>query len=304
MQTAMEDRIKQLISEEDSGTDTFADRADAYYRRRPRLMALLHDLYNDYVTLADRYARALTKLAHANNSPIATTVTSFSVNDEGCVSDAESTLTSSSLSIPYKQPNSKRSFTLSAADGGGGGGGGWGCDVVAELVVKSVEYDFLEQEMEMAGRESCRKIELQKSLLEVLESERMVLLGENSRLGYRAEMLAEEKKAAEAENAFLRNRSNQLARCVMSYQEDRRAAVLSRQIEDLQRQIYALERKNKDNVLLFTPPQVTVAEHSLREGGGGEGRKRKSSWWSRLKKSIGAANPSGSCSGPVHVIQL
>ncbi|KAK7252746.1 hypothetical protein RIF29_36922 [Crotalaria pallida] len=55
--------------------------------------------------------------------------------------------------------------------------------IAAELVIKNMEYDELMQEVDVMERkywESSRKSELQKSLLEVLESKRLALLNENA----------------------------------------------------------------------------------------------------------------------------
>lgn len=81
--------------------------------------------------------------------------------------------------------------------------------------------------------ESKKKIELQKSLLEVLESERVVLTNENSRLA--------------SESLFMKRKAGELARCVLLERtEDHRVFVLSRKIDDLQGQIYELEKRNKE----------------------------------------------------------
>ena len=44
--------------------DSFAERAESYYLKRPQLLGLLDDLYNGYVSLADRYCQALAKHYH------------------------------------------------------------------------------------------------------------------------------------------------------------------------------------------------------------------------------------------------
>ncbi|KAL0335842.1 UNVERIFIED_CONTAM: hypothetical protein Sradi_4796100 [Sesamum radiatum] len=67
----MDERMKMLtrkIPKEHSG-DSFAARANSYYHERPQLLGLLHDLYNGYLSLADRYCQALAKNnQHQNRS--------------------------------------------------------------------------------------------------------------------------------------------------------------------------------------------------------------------------------------------
>ncbi|KAK1320878.1 hypothetical protein QJS10_CPA03g02560 [Acorus calamus] len=120
-------------------------------------------------------------------------------------------------------------------------------DVVAEFVSKTVENELLRHELGIVGKqssESNRKIELQKSLLEVMESERIVLLNENARLGFRATAMAEESERLAAEVSFMRRKAGELARCVLKMRDDHRVCILSRRIEGLQGQIYALEKRN------------------------------------------------------------
>lgn len=115
--------------------------------------------------------------------------------------------------------------------------------------MKTVDYEIIVDELSTEERrwgESSRKIELQKSLLEVLESERLILLNENARLAYTAAELAEENKGLAAESVFMKMKAGELARCVLKMREDHRMGMLSRKIEDLQGQIYGLEKRNKE----------------------------------------------------------
>ena len=122
-------------------------------------------------------------------------------------------------------------------------------ELLAELVVRTVENEILQHEISSVDKyhcESLRKIELQSSLLEVLESERMVLLTENSRLGNRATSAEEENEGLSAEVAYLRRTAEELSRCVVKLREDHRVCMLGRKIQDLQSQIYALEKRNRE----------------------------------------------------------
>lgn len=113
----------------------------------------------------------------------------------------------------------------------------------------NVERDILAAEageVEKKRQESARKIELQGSLLEVLESERMVLLGENARLGFRAAAAGEEAAAMAAELGYMRHKAAELARLVVKLREEHRVCMLGRKIEGLQLQIYSLEKRNRE----------------------------------------------------------
>ncbi|KAL0421690.1 UNVERIFIED_CONTAM: hypothetical protein Slati_3191900 [Sesamum latifolium] len=121
--------------------------------------------------------------------------------------------------------------------------------VIAELVMKTVEYDIVLNELTVVEKrwgESSRKMELQKNLLDVLESERLILLNDNATLGYRVTALAEENKGLASESLFLKRKAAELARCVLKTREDHRVCMLSRKIQDLQGQIYSLEKRNKE----------------------------------------------------------
>ncbi|KAJ8559743.1 hypothetical protein K7X08_003801 [Anisodus acutangulus] len=121
--------------------------------------------------------------------------------------------------------------------------------IVADLVIRSVDCEFVLHEItqvEKHANESSRKIELQEGLLELLESERLILLNENARLGYKVASLMEENKGLSLESLFMKRKVAELARCILNRREDHRVCVLSRKVEDLQGQIYGLERRNKE----------------------------------------------------------
>ncbi|KAJ4974962.1 hypothetical protein NE237_008136 [Protea cynaroides] len=230
----LEEKMKALTSNlhEEDESHMFAERAENYYQKRPQLLALLQDLYNGYLSLADRYCQTVTKTnRQQRNQSQFSAVHSDTEEDSSIVdSDAES-------SLSYQTPPPS---TAAASDHNA---------LVAELVAKTVDYDILVQELsvlERSNTESSRKIELQKSLLEVLESERLILLNENARLGYRVNTLTEENKGLASEATFMKRKASELARCILKLREDHRVCLLSRKIEDLQSQIYGLEKRNKE----------------------------------------------------------
>ncbi|KAL2555321.1 kinase-interacting family protein-like [Forsythia ovata] len=234
----LDERMKVLmwkIPKEDNA-DSFAERANAYYHKRPQLLALLQDLYNDYLSLADRYCQSLSKnnRRHHCSSPLLPS--SPDENEPSDQGDLGEVIDSEADSLSFQPP-----FPLPAK-----------VDVemlIADVVMNTVDYEILSNELRMAEKrcsESARKIELQKNLLDVLESERLIILNDNATLGYRLSALAEENKGLVSESLFLKRKAAELARCLMKTREDHRVFVLSRKIEDLQGQIYGLEKRNKE----------------------------------------------------------
>jgi hypothetical protein len=52
--TDMDSKIKLMIRIIEEDAESFAKRAEMYYRRRPELMTLLEELYRAYRALAER----------------------------------------------------------------------------------------------------------------------------------------------------------------------------------------------------------------------------------------------------------
>lgn len=218
-------------------SDSFAERAENYYKKRPELLSLLQDLYNKYVLLSDRYVQSQTKLSppsHCRSQSQVSFVHSDISDVDHYSSDAESSL-SYQLPVPAVCHDFQSGFV---AD-----------EVVVELVMRLVETDFLQHEMgilEKYQSDSTRKMDLQRSLLDVLESERVVLLTENARLGFKAKAIAEENEELASEVGFMRRKAGELAQCVVKLREDHRVCMLGRKIESLQAKIYGLEKRNRE----------------------------------------------------------
>ncbi|XP_006650327.1 protein NETWORKED 1A-like [Oryza brachyantha] len=64
--TDMDSKIKMMIKIIEEDAESFAKRAEMYYRRRPELMTLLEELYRAYRALAERYDHAAGELRQAN----------------------------------------------------------------------------------------------------------------------------------------------------------------------------------------------------------------------------------------------
>ncbi|RZC70138.1 hypothetical protein C5167_033292 [Papaver somniferum] len=237
----LDDKMKTLsvtlTREED--IDSFANRAENYYRKRPQLLNLLQDLYNGYLSLADRYVQVLSKNPPQQHQTAPVITVYSDVEDEGDVTESDA---ESSLSYQAMPSTSSASIEIQNASQSTD-------NLVAQLIMKTVDYEILVQEMGLLDRqcnESARKMELQKSLVEVLESERLILLNENARLSYKMTNLMEENKGLASESAFMKRKATELARCVLKMREDHRVCMLSRKIEDLQGQLYGLEKRNKE----------------------------------------------------------
>lgn len=301
--TDIDERIKTLaINTSEQEGETFSDRAESYYTKRPQLLALLQDLYIAYVNLSNRYIQALGKKRHLSRRASSIDIDFYEQQQEdGDISLIESDAESS---ISYQQPPTMLTTQdMTTWDGS---------DLVSKLVLKNVECDILLSEIKTMDKRSCesyRKIELQKSLLEVLESERLILSNENASLGYRVATLVEENKGLTSESLFMKRKASELARCVLKMREDQRVCMLSRKIEDLQGQIYGLEKRNKEyyNLLIKTSQQVQSEESSINKknssGSGNEvtleacfqmgkvnrklmrkaSGKNDSSWWQKVK---------------------
>ncbi|MED6191760.1 hypothetical protein PIB30_003563 [Stylosanthes scabra] len=257
----LEERMKVLKmgtmeNEDEEVGDTFAERAESYYQKRPQLLTLLQDLYNGYITLSDRYIQTLAKQKQQNQTHHHSRHSSqVSTLDGGGFSDQEESSTGVTSIIDYSDTESaisyqNQSHLVKMKHMNSSMSPILDLDViVAELVMKNVECDLMVHEvgaMERKYCESSRKNELQKSLLEVLESERLVLLNENSSLSYRVNTLVEENKDLVSESAFVKRKAGELAKCVLKMREDHRVFMLHRKIEDLQAQIHGLEKRNKE----------------------------------------------------------
>ncbi|XP_072956717.1 kinase-interacting family protein-like [Typha angustifolia] len=234
----IEKRVRALavtLPDEDD-SHCFAERAENYYQKRPQLLSLLRDLHNRYLYLADRYSQSLLRSHHHQRKQI--TSVQFESDDDGDPIDFASSYSDAESSLSFQLPPPASTPAAGELD-----------RIVAELVMAAVERDLLAAEAAELDRqrsESSRKIELQGSLLEVLESERMVLLTENARLGFEEAAAEEATAAMAAELAYMRRKATELARMVVKLREDHRVCIMGRRIEGLQKQIYGLEKRNRE----------------------------------------------------------
>ncbi|KAJ3682285.1 hypothetical protein LUZ60_014858 [Juncus effusus] len=235
LQTALSDieqRVRSLevsLPDEDE-THSFAERAEHYYEKRPQLLSLLSDLHTQYLYLADRYSQSFKSHQYHHKKTLSLHSDNDSITTD--LSEVESSL---SFQAVYSSSERKGVLDLDV--------------LLAEFVIVNVERDLLTAEsecVERKEREFVRKIELQGSLLEVLESERMVLFGENARLGFRAKAAGEEAAAMANELGYMRHKAAELARLVVKLREEHRVCLFGRKMELLQAQIYDLEKRNRE----------------------------------------------------------
>ncbi|KAJ3674737.1 hypothetical protein LUZ60_005353 [Juncus effusus] len=66
--TDMDGKIKSMIKIIEEDADSFAKRAEMYYRRRPELMTLVEEIYRAYRALAERYDHATGALRQAHRT--------------------------------------------------------------------------------------------------------------------------------------------------------------------------------------------------------------------------------------------
>lgn len=240
----LDERMKKLAlnTEEDNNGNTFKERAESYYEKRPQLLALLQDLYNGYIALSDRYIQSLTKQnRHSLNfSQLSSMDNDFCITQEeedgiSILLDSEPDSSLSYQLLSLSQPLNDKTSDLDAT--------------ITELVIKNIEFDIMLDEfnvMERKCNESSRKIELQKSLLEVLESERLILLNENAKLCCKMSALTEENRELASEFMFLKRKASEMAGCLLKMREDQRVCSISQKIEDLEEKIDGLEKTNKE----------------------------------------------------------
>ncbi|GLT36360.1 hypothetical protein SLA2020_107440 [Shorea laevis] len=66
--TDMDNKVKQMIKLIEEDADSFARRAEMYYKKRPELMKLVEEFYRVYRSLAERYDHATVVLRQAHRS--------------------------------------------------------------------------------------------------------------------------------------------------------------------------------------------------------------------------------------------
>ncbi|KAF3619077.1 hypothetical protein FXO38_33086 [Capsicum annuum] len=258
----LDEKMKKValkIPEKDT-SDSFAERADAYYQQRPQLLALLQEFYNEN--------------GYCNEEDNSTT--------KSIDSDAESSLSYQ----PSFPPSTQNKIDVEM--------------IVADLVISNVDYDFVLDELNQVERqnnESSTKIELQKSLLDVMESERLILLNENATLGYKVATLMEENNVVSSESLFMKKKAGQiygLEKRNKEYYDQ-----LAKHEEEKTWRSKSMKFKREVSTkYCFKVPEDVVAGitrsfsfGNMKKGGGdqqgnakADGRKKATKLWDRVKK--------------------
>lgn len=89
----MDAKVKAMIKLIEEDADSFARRAEMYYKKRPELMKLVEEFYRAYRALAERYDHATAELRHAHKTmaqAFDNQMPPFMFSDESSVSEAES----------------------------------------------------------------------------------------------------------------------------------------------------------------------------------------------------------------------
>lgn len=66
--TGMDAKVKAMIKLIEEDADSFARRAEMYYKKRPELMKLVEEFYRAYRALAERYDHATIELRQAHRT--------------------------------------------------------------------------------------------------------------------------------------------------------------------------------------------------------------------------------------------
>lgn len=215
LNTDLEARMQILrvsaFEESQGDDDTFAQRAEWFYHRRPLLLSLCLDLYNGYITLLGRSSLPTkpnlllkpTISSHPNQLPL---------QDDDCISDIDSVSEisfESNSSFQHRQDSSAVSQKVD--------------ELVSQLVTANLDKEIVQHELlhkEQQFHEASKTIELLKKFVMLLEMEKEVAVEENANLGYKLTSLLEENRELATEALFMKNEAVGLARCVLKMRDD------------------------------------------------------------------------------------
>ncbi|KAF3646995.1 hypothetical protein FXO37_20204 [Capsicum annuum] len=242
--------------------------------------------------IVHRYCQALAK--NHNHRRYSSPIPPLSYNENGYCNEEDNSTTKSIDSDAESSLSYQPSFPPSTQNK---------IDVemiVADLVISNVDYDFVLDELNQVERqnnESSTKIELQKSLLDVMESERLILLNENATLGYKVATLMEENNVVSSESLFMKKKAGQiygLEKRNKEYYDQ-----LAKHEEEKTWRSKSMKFKREVSTkYCFKVPEDVVAGitrsfsfGNMKKGGGdqqgnakADGRKKATKLWDRVKK--------------------
>lgn len=216
--------MRESAFEESQGDDdTFAQRAEWFYQRRPLLLSLCLDLYNGYVTLLGRSHQS-----KPNQQLTASHPNHLLQDEEDCVSEVDSGSEISSESTLSFQQMEDPAAVSEKVD-----------ELVSQLVTANLDKEILQHELlnkEQQFCEAAKTIELLKKFVMLLEMEKEVAMEENANLGYKVTSLLEENRELATEALFMKNEAVGLARCVLKMRDDHfhKVCILQNRIYSLQ----------------------------------------------------------------------
>ncbi|CAN8269159.1 unnamed protein product [Cochlearia groenlandica] len=192
------------FEESQGDDDTFAQRAEWFYQKRPLLLSLCLDLYNGYITLLGPSHQTRPYPKHTTSHP-----NHHLLQDDDCVSDIDS---GSEISSELESTLSFEKTHKEKAD-----------ELVSRLVTSNLDKEILQHELlnkEKQFHEATKTVELLKNFVMLLEMEKEVAMEENSNLGYKVTSLLEENRELATEALFMKNEAVGLARCVLKMRDD------------------------------------------------------------------------------------
>nr|KYP52737.1 hypothetical protein KK1_025481 [Cajanus cajan] len=97
--TDIDAKVKSMIKLIDEEADSFARRAEMYYKKRPELMKLVEEFYRAYRALAERYDHAMGELRHAHK----TMAEAFPNQEHYMMTDDSLCVESHTPGVPYSE---------------------------------------------------------------------------------------------------------------------------------------------------------------------------------------------------------
>ncbi|KAL1200729.1 Kinase-interacting family protein [Cardamine amara subsp. amara] len=248
--------------EENQTDETFSQRAEWFYQRRPLLLSLCQELYDGYTTLLDRYNHSKPQnpnqpISHDNDG-----------SDTDISSEVESILSFQQMKLPTT------------------------CDIdelISQLVTANMEKDTARHELqcrEQKLQEASKTIELLKKLVMLLDMEKEVAVEETAKLGYKLTCLLEENRELATEALFMKKEAVGLARRVLKMRDEHFHKVCN-----LQSQIYTMQSSRESVYENVSSPSCFGLDNSkknkskkrkMSETRSEPGEKKRSKWLKRL----------------------
>lgn len=250
--------------EENQTGETFSQRAEWFYQRRPLLLSLCQDLYDGYATLSDHFNHP---------KPQNPKLQDHDSEDTDISSEVESILSFQQMQAITTTCDKHRNIE----------------ELVSQLVAANLEKDISQNELQRREKklqEASKTIELLKKLVMLLDMEKEVAVEETANLGYKLTRLLEENRELATEALFMKKEAVKLARCVLKMKDEHFHNVCL-----LQNQIYEMQQLSRESVSdNVSTPSCFGLDHSKNSkkrkisettSEGGE-KKKRSKWFKRL----------------------